>query len=515
MEFWLRIRDGKVDKATFITDGCGPALASGSMATELARGKRLEQVAAFQQKDILEALDGLPAEVEHCALLAAHTLLAACEDYLTKRASATGGGSSAEEQASRGARGDPTPVAWQRLQGESEKDFEARRRLHSRLERIRHKIVVLSGKGGVGKSTIAVNLAVALSQSGAKVGLLDVDIHGPSVPTLLGLERHSVQVGGGEILPAEVDGLKVVSLGFFLQNQDDAVIWRGPMKMGAIQQFLRDVAWGDLDFLVVDSPPGTGDEPLSVCQLLGTVEGAVIVTTPQKVAVVDVRKCVSFCRQLQVPVLGVVENMSGFVCPRCGEVTSILSSGGGQSMARDMHVPFLGSIPMDPTIAEACDEGRAFIRRYADSPTAEIMREIIRPIAALDRKDSDQTEEKTLMEKEVQTMRIAIPLAQGRLSLHFGHCERFALVDVDTTVKKIVGQKDVDSPPHQPGLLPAWLAEQGAQVIIAGGMGQRAQALFSQKGIEVVVGAGAETPERLVEDYLAGTLEAGENICDH
>jgi len=152
--------------------------------------------------------------------------------------------------------------------------------------------------------------------------------------------------------------------------------------MKAIQQFLKDVAWGDLDVLVVDSPPGTGDEPLSVCQLLGTVDGAVVVTTPQKVAAVDVRKSISFCRQVGVPVLGVVENMSGFVCPRCGEVTPVFRSGGGRRIAEDMGVPFLGSIPMDPKIAESCDEGRAYIASYTDSPTAVIMRDIVARLSA-------------------------------------------------------------------------------------------------------------------------------------
>ncbi len=175
----------------------------------------------------------------------------------------------------------------------------------------------------------------------------------------------------------QMGNLKVLSLGFFLRSPDDAVIWRGPMKMKAIQQFLQDVAWGDLDVLVVDSPPGTGDEPLSVCQLLGKVDGAVVVTTPQKVAAVDVRKSISFCRRLGVPVLGVVENMSGFACPRCGEVTPVFRSGGGRRIAEDMGVSFLGSIPIDPRIAEAGDEGRAYIVSYADSPTAVLMRDIV------------------------------------------------------------------------------------------------------------------------------------------
>jgi ATP-binding protein involved in chromosome partitioning len=266
---------------------------------------------------------------------------------------------------------------------ESDADFADRQKLESRLCRIRHKIVVLSGKGGIGKSTVAVNLAVALMMAGNRVGLLDVDIHGPSIPTMLGLEHYTLGGSDGEIAPADVDGLKVISIGLFLPSPDDAVIWRGPLKMGAIKQFLKDVAWGDLDVLVIDSPPGTGDEPLSVCQLIGRLDGAVVVTTPQKVAATDVRKSISFCRQLHVPVLGVVENMSGFACPRCGEVTPIFRSGGGRQIADDMRVPFLGSIPVDPKVAEACDSGQAFVRRYAASPTATVMRAIIQPVAAL------------------------------------------------------------------------------------------------------------------------------------
>ena len=269
---------------------------------------------------------------------------------------------------------------------ESDPEFVARQRLQSRLCKIKHRIAVLSGKGGVGKSTVAVNLATSLALSGKRVGLLDVDIHGPSVPTMLGLDAENVRPGVCEdgILPLELGTLKVMSIGFLLANQDDAVILRGPAKIGVIQQFLRDVVWGDLDFLIIDSPPGTGDEPLSVIQTIGDVQGAVIVTTPQRVASVDVRKSITFCRKLDVPVLGVIENMSGFVCPHCGEITNIFSTGGGRDISESMGVPFLGSIPIDATIGIAGDAGSPFMDRYAASPTAQIMRDIIAPIAALD-----------------------------------------------------------------------------------------------------------------------------------
>ncbi len=272
----------------------------------------------------------------------------------------------------------------QRRSGETDEEFKDRQQLESRLCHIKHRVVVLSGKGGVGKSTVAVNLAVALMMAGRKVGLLDTDIHGPSIPTMLGLENERVQGGAAGLVPCDVGGLKVMSIGFFLENPDDAVIWRGPLKMGVIKQFLKDVDWGDLDYLVIDSPPGTGDEPLSVCQLIGRLDGAVVVTTPQKVAAVDVRKSITFCRKLNVPVLGVVENMSGFACPKCGTVTQVFRSGAGQKIARDMLVPFLGSIPIDPQVAESGDSGRAFVHHYSATPTAKVMLDLIQPLLTLE-----------------------------------------------------------------------------------------------------------------------------------
>ncbi|HPO36440.1 MAG TPA: Mrp/NBP35 family ATP-binding protein, partial [Kiritimatiellia bacterium] len=247
-------------------------------------------------------------------------------------------------------------------------------KLKARLNRIRRKVIVMSGKGGVGKSTVAVNLAMSAMLAGQRVGLLDVDLHGPSVPTMLGLVGYRLEGGEDGMLPVEVGGLKVLSVGFLLQNNDDPVIWRGPMKMGVIRQFIEDVEWGDLDLLVIDVPPGTGDEPLSVCQLIPELEGAVIVTTPQKVAAADVRKSINFCKELGVKVLGVIENMSGFVCPKCGEVTPILRANGGRVMADEMGVPFLGSIPIDPLVAESGDEGKAFVESAASSPAAGAFR---------------------------------------------------------------------------------------------------------------------------------------------
>lgn len=251
------------------------------------------------------------------------------------------------------------------------------KKLKDQLARIKEKIVVLSGKGGVGKSTVSVNLAVSLALSGKKVGLLDVDIHGPSIPTMLGLEGWRAVPGETGILPHEVGNLKVMSIGFLLENQDDPVIWRGPMKMGVIKQFISDVEWGDLDCLVIDSPPGTGDEPLSVCQLISDEHtGAVIVTTPQRVAAADVRKSINFCVQIGIKVLGLIENMSGFACPDCGKVTAIFDSGKTAAMAEEFKVPLLGTVPIDPAVCTACDAGTPFIYHFQESAAAKAFEKI-------------------------------------------------------------------------------------------------------------------------------------------
>jgi len=387
--------------------------------------------------------------------------------------------------------------------------------IRQRVKRIKHQILVLSGKGGVGKSTVAVNLAVSLALSGKKVGLLDIDIHGPSIPKILNLEGRAMQATGETILPVDMsENLKVMSIGFLLRASDDAVIWRGPMKYQLIKQFLKDVEWGSLDYLIVDSPPGTGDEPLSVVQLLENADGAIVVTTPQEVALSDVRKCITFCRNLRLPVIGVLENMSGFVCPECGARTDIFKSGGGEEMARQMNVPFLGSIPLDPQIVWACDSGQPYIRHYGQSQTAKSFERILNPIVELD-SDTRQSIKTESLRIGGKKMRIAVPLAQGKLSLHFGHCDQFAIFDIDDSAKKVINRKDATAPAHEPGVLPRWLHDNNVAVIIAGGMGQRAQQLFAQNDIRVIVGASSGTPEELVLAYLDDTLETGDNICDH
>ena len=386
--------------------------------------------------------------------------------------------------------------------------------LRQRMSRIGRKLLVLSGKGGVGKSTVAVNLAIALARAGKKVGLLDVDLHGPSVPKLLGLDNRKLEPSSDGMIPIIVnENLAVMSVAFVLPNNHDPIIWRGPLKHSVIRQFLKDVTWGRLDYLVIDSPPGTGDEPLSVAQLAGDSAVAIIVTTPQDLSISDVRRCIAFCEALSLPVVGVVENMSGYLCPKCGQRTDLFKAGGGKALAEELGLSLLGQIPIDPRVVASGDAGSPFACDEASqSPASEAFEAVVGGILASSQSSDSTTEDNE--RKENRSMKIAIPLANGRLCMHFGHCEQFALVDTDEQ-NNIVNTALLTPPAHEPGVLPAWLGEQGVDVIIAGGMGQRAQQLFTQNSITVVAGAPADEPEKLVSAYLAGTLEAGENACDH
>jgi ATP-binding protein involved in chromosome partitioning len=258
--------------------------------------------------------------------------------------------------------------------------------LEQNLCDIDHKIMVMSGKGGVGKSSIAANIAVGLSMKGKQVGLMDIDIHGPSIPKMVGLEGSPLKQSEEGMMPVEYsNNLKVMSIGFLIRDKKDAVIWRAPLKHSLIRQFLTDVRWGDLDYLIIDCPPGTGDELISIAQLLEGADGAVIVTTPQDVALNDVRKSISFCRHVQLPIIGVIENMSGFICPHCGVATDIFKTGGGEKMASEMEVPFLGRIPIEAKIVEHSDSGRPFLQYVSDSETTKAFESVIGPLLNLNK----------------------------------------------------------------------------------------------------------------------------------
>ncbi|MDP8212433.1 MAG: Mrp/NBP35 family ATP-binding protein [Candidatus Zapsychrus exili] len=266
-------------------------------------------------------------------------------------------------------------------QQEKEQQLQQEKRLKENLSKIKNKLVVISGKGGVGKTTVSVNLAYGLAIKGYKTGILDIDLHGPNIAKMLGIEDVKLMNSDLGIEPARVlPNLKAISLALIGYNPDQPVIWRGPLKMIAIKQFLSDVNWGELDYLIIDSPPGTGDEPLSICQLIPDMAGAIVVTTPQDVAILDSRKSVLFAEQLKVPVTGIIENMSGFVCPHCGKEVDLFGIGGGEKASKDLKVPFLGRIPLEPLMIKSGDSGKPFIQFNKDRSGAKILDEIAEKI---------------------------------------------------------------------------------------------------------------------------------------
>jgi ATP-binding protein involved in chromosome partitioning len=395
---------------------------------------------------------------------------------------------------------------------------------------VKNKIMVLSGKGGVGKSSVAACLALGLAERGFRVGVMDVDFHGPSVPVIFGFEGRKAMGDDSGIFPIEVGGnLKVISIGLFLDDKDGAVIWRGPLKMTAIRQFIEDIHWGYLDYLIIDSPPGTGDEPLSVAQLIPDAWG-LIVTTPQELAMSDVRKSINFCRRIGMRLLGVVENMSGMICPHCGEKVDVFGKGGAGRLADKMQIEMLVSLPLDGDFAAWADRGGAGQGEYRSiASVSDILDELVEKVVVktsfpdvpgLETVASGTTEDAEsrvggrIKGREDGMDIYAIPTEKGMLCAHFGHCEKFTLVEVeagkDPAVKEVC-----EAPPHEPGLLPRWLADKGVNVVIAGGMGARAQQIFAESGVRVMCGAPPIEPLQIVRQYTAGTLELGDNVCDH
>lgn len=391
--------------------------------------------------------------------------------------------------------------------------------IKERLAHIKNKILVMSGKGGVGKSSIAAYLAVSLSNKGYKVGLMDVDLHGPSIPRLLGL-KGGLQPSAreGKAVPVQfLPNLEVISIESLMgENKDLATIWRGPIKIGVIRQFISDIDWSDLDYLVIDSPPGTGDEPLTVAQTIPDAK-AVVVTTPQEISLADVRKSINFCRLVKMEILGLVENMSGLDCPHCGKRIDLFKSRGGQITAEKENLTLLGSLPIEPEVVQRGDLGRlddllekgnAFSREF-EKVVQTIIQKTVKEITPMKKEEKERKPQKL----EAQGVVFAVPTAEGKLCSHFGHCDQFALIA--TEEGQIKAKTMHTPPPHEPGVLPKWLHEMGAHIIIAGGMGSRAQQLFVENGIKVITGAPMDTPEALVRQYLSDSLVTGANVCDH
>jgi len=260
---------------------------------------------------------------------------------------------------------------------QAEKEKHEAALIENRMNKIKYKFMIISGKGGVGKTSVSVNLATTLVKQGCRVGILDADIHGPNIPKMLGVEEQKPAGAEDGIYPIEVSkNLYVMSIAFFLNKKEDAVVWRGPMKHSVIKQFLGEVVWGELDYLIIDLPPGTGDEALSTAHLLKKVDAAVVVTTPQEVALLDSRKSITFCREIKIPIIGVVENMSGLSCPHCNKEIELFKIGGGELIANEMKIPFLGRIPLDPELVISSDDGKSFIKNHPESTVAKAFADI-------------------------------------------------------------------------------------------------------------------------------------------
>jgi ATP-binding protein involved in chromosome partitioning len=361
---------------------------------------------------------------------------------------------------------------------------------------------------------------VALAKKGYKVGLMDVDLHGPSIPHILGLK--------GNIGPGSMDGkarpvkyiqnMDVISIESLLgENKDAATIWRGPLKIGVIRQFIADVEWPDLDYMIIDSPPGTGDEPLTVAQTIPDAK-AVIVTTPQEISLADVRKSINFCRQVNMEILGLVENMSGLECPHCGKMIEIFKTRGGMFTAKKEGLRLLGSLPFEPEVVSMgdmgnvgfLDDGKLLITQEFNKIVDEIIR-----FSKIEATTIPEPKKKIPIRKKhsEDSKVLVVPVSEGKLSSHFGHCKQFAFIEIQNG--KIAKTEMLIPPPHEPGVLPQWLSEQGADIVISSGMGEKAQQLLEKNGIEVIIGAPMDTPESLTNQYLSGALVTGANVCDH
>lgn len=376
--------------------------------------------------------------------------------------------------------------------------------LQENLNKMKHKIVVMSGKGGVGKSTVSVNLAYYLASQRKKVGLLDVDVHGPSVAKMTGIEGMRLKTNEqGLPVPIQVptqENLYVVTVASILESPDDPIIWRGPAKNGVIRQFLDEIFWPELDFLIVDCPPGTGDEPLSVIQTIGDVSGTVIVSTPQQVALLDVRKSLKFAGMLNLPVIGIVENMSGFVCPHCGETVDIFKTDGTLQTAKDFGTEVLGKIPLEPQVVNATDAGKPYVTLYAETAAGKAMAQIGKNV---------MTKIEEIANREIV---VAIPSEDGLLNPHFGHTKNFTLYTIKQ--KSVVAEEEIPIIKGSHADVIAWLKnEKKVEVIIAGGMGDEATNICRSFGIKLFRGVGVGKCSSIIQLYIENKLTDREGTC--
>lgn len=386
--------------------------------------------------------------------------------------------------------GDPKTCATCNVAEEQQKSAEERA-LCRTLTQIRHKILVMSGKGGVGKSSVAVGLALALARQGYKVGMMDVDIHGPNVIRMLGL-KEPFDLGSAQFqMPPELfHNFKVISIEAVMRNREIAVIWRGPLKHQLIRQFLTEVQWGFLDYLVIDAPPGTGDEPMSVAQTIPEAK-AVIVTTPQEISLADVRKSINFCQKINLEILGLVENMSGYHCPHCGKDLPLFRKGGGEKTAQTANIPFLGAVPFDPQVVEAADQGKLVDLHEEKSPFFEALRPLVNYLV------------KVLPPQPVREpgeLRFAVPQEDEKIAAVPTRAPQFSLFTVKDgaiTNKEVMPRPELDVVNF-----PIWLEHLGVTHLVATELRDAAKVLLKRKGIEVISPSPDQTPEQVVEEYV-------------
>lgn len=362
------------------------------------------------------------------------------------------------------------------------------------LSSIKKVIGVVSGKGGVGKSLITSMLAVVMNRRGYKTAILDADVTGPSIPKAFGLKGKATSSDLGIFPMKSKMGIDIMSINLLLENDTDPVVWRGPIIAGAVKQFWKDVIWNDVDFMFIDMPPGTGDVPLTVFQSIA-VDGIVIVTSPQELVSMIVSKAVKMAEMMNIPIIGLVENMAYFNCPDCNKKYEIFGESHIEKIAEEHNIKVLAKLPIDPRIAAACDKG--MIELIDDAEMDELAETL---------EKMEENQEKM----EGNNMKIAVASEREMVTEHFGHCEHFNIFEVED--HKIVKSESVANPGHKPGFLPNFLNDMGVKVIISGGMGAGAIDIFNEKKIEVITGAKGKAKD-VVEDYLKGNLKSTGSIC--